>query len=360
MKGFDARSGVKTLRSVLGVLLLDCCRYLKAIWGTREEYLAICNRDEEIERNINGPGYRCKWQYTSDLHAPKIIPFLGKMLIRSNLANHQIWRLARPTRETHNPDISFIIGHRGLEKLPQLIATLESIAGQDEVTLECLVIEQDHNPCLPGNIPSWVRYLNATPPIMNLPYCRSWAFNIGFCHAKGSVLILHDNDILVPFDYAASVLRHIREGFEVVNLKRFIFFLSQVHSQELLAGQTRLISRAPEYIMQNSEAGGSVAITSAAYQSIGGFDEGFIGWGGEDNEFWERAQCLKFWPYGYLPLVHLWHPNQPGKYQPDNPTLLRYSQLSEIPVHERIARLRKLSQGQMSGPQIGTLTRELA
>ena len=93
--------------------------------------------------------------------------------------------------------------------------------------------------------------------------------------------------------------------------------------------------------MQNAEAGGSLAMARSAFFAIGGYDESFIGWGGEDNEFWERAQTRRVWPFGYLPMVHLWHAAQPRKTDPDNPTLRHYEALSRIAVDKRIAELRK-------------------
>ena len=102
--------------------------------------------------------------------------------------------------------------------------------------------------------------------------------------------------------------------------------------------------------MQNAEGGGSIAILKDAYERIGGMDEGFVGWGGEDNEFWERAQTLRLWPYAHLPLWHLWHPPQPGKYAQDNATLHRYREMSESPVEERIRRLKGNPGGKLSGP----------
>ena len=79
--------------------------------------------------------------------------------------------------------------------------------------------------------------------------------------------------------------------------------------------ETGDFGKKPEFdaIVQNLEAGGSSGAGRQAYFDIGGFDERFIGWGGEDNEFWERAQTKKVYPYGYLPLVHLWHEPQRGR-----------------------------------------------
>ena len=96
--------------------------------------------------------------------------------------------------------------------------------------------------------------------------------------------------------------------------------------------------------MQNALGGGSIAISRQTFFEIGGFDEAFLGWGGEDNEFWDRAQSRRVWPYAYLPFVHLWHELQSGKKSDQKPTLDLYKLKSQIPVWERIADLRlKLS-----------------
>lgn len=338
------------LRQLLGVLLKDLPRYLPALTGQGDQYLTLCNRNERLEMASDGSGYRCDWQWTSDLHAPKVLPFLGRWLMRRALADHPIRRLSQPECILGQPEISFIIGHRGMARLPHLLATLDSIAGQKDVAFECIAVEQETESQLAGKLPSWVRHIHTPPPEPDMPYCRSWAFNIGAKQARGSVLVLHDNDMLVPADYAAQILARVNQGYEVANLKRFIFYLSEKHTQAVFVGRGTLLGDVPENIVQNLEAGGSVAITREAYERIGGMDESFIGWGGEDNEFWERAKTCKVWPYGYLPIVHLWHSAQPGKYQGENPTLKHYRALSKIPAEERISRLAASTHGSMAEP----------
>jgi hypothetical protein len=183
-----------------------------------------------------------------------------------------------------------------------------------------------------------------------MPYCRSWAFNVGSRLARGRVLVLHDNDMLIPTDYAALVLGRVLEGFEVVNLKRFLFYLGAEDSIALLQLQQELALSRPESIVQNTEGGGSIAIMRDSYSDIGGMDESFIGWGGEDNEFWERAQSLRVWNYGSLPMIHLWHAAQPRKAEVDNPTLSRHRSLAGIPLAQRITKLRQTPSGLLSGP----------
>ncbi len=346
------------MRALIGVLLKDLPRYLPALAGSGAGYLALCNRTERLERAPDGSGYRCDWQWTSDLHAPKVLPVLGRWLMKCALADHPIRCLPQPEKLSDNPEASFIIGHRGMERLPHLMAALESIAGQMDAAFECIVVEQETESQLAGKLPAWVRHIHTPPPVPGMPYCRSWAFNVGARHARGRMLILHDNDILVPADYASRHLARVSQAYEVINLKRFIFFLGAATTSAIFENRTLLDNLMPDSIMQNAEGGGSIAITRTAFERIGGMDESFIGWGGEDNEFWERAQTCKVWPYGYLPLVHLWHPSQPGKYQGENPTLRHYRELSSIPAAARVGRQVTLGHGDMAGPHgYGRVTR---
>jgi hypothetical protein len=339
-------------RQWLGAIWRDLPVYSRALSSTGPDYLSLCNRGERLAAAPNGIGYRCDWQWTSDLHAPKVLPGLGLHLMQRALADYPVQRVAKRPDDQSSPDIAFLIGHRGLSRMPHLFATLESIAAQANVNVECIVVEQDHAAHLLGRLPGWVRYVHTPPAIPGMPFCRSWAFNVAARHAEASVLVLHDNDMLVPADYAESALRHVRDGFQVMNLKRFVFYLGQRHTEGVLRGGEALTARPPEVVTQNLEAGGSVVITAEGFKQIGGMDESFVGWGGEDNEFWERSQTLAVWPYGYLPIVHLWHPAQPAKHQIDNPALERYRALSATPATERIAELLRSNHAAMPGPEL--------
>ena len=184
-----------------------------------------------------------------------------------------------------------------------------------------------------------------------MAYCRSWTFNVGERAATAPVIVLHDNDMLVPVDYAASITSRVREGWDVVNLKRFIFYLGKAHTLAVLAKTAELGDEAPLAIVQNLEGGGSIAITKAGYEAIGGMDESFIGWGGEDNEFWERAQALRVWSWAHLPIVHLWHEAQAGKQDANYVTAHRYRALTEVDPAERSRKLRSLERGLPAGPR---------
>jgi GT2 family glycosyltransferase len=346
------RQWLQRARRVAGVLARDAPIYLDAFWRGGESYLGIRNRAERLSAAPQGPGYSCGWQWTSELHAPKVIPALGRHLMRRALSRHPISLDAALTpQEERRAQVSFLIGHRGTARLPHLLATLNSIAAQRDAAVECIVVEQEEHSELAAHLPSWVRLVHTPPPARGMPYCRSWAFNVGARHATGDVLVLHDNDMLVPADYSAHVLSRVAQGYEVLNLKRFVFYLSQAHTDAIFERAGGLQDQAPETVVQNLEAGGSVVVARAAFDALGGMDESFVGWGGEDNEFWERAQTVRTWVWGMLPIVHLWHSPQAGKRDPAYDTAQRYRELSLVEPRERIDRLRMSGQGRMTGPR---------
>jgi hypothetical protein len=119
--------------------------------------------------------------------------------------------------------------------------------------------------------------------------------------------------MLVPAAYAAQMKYQIDAGYQIVNLKRFIAFLDQPSSNVVFEKKELIGPLLSEEIMANATAGGSIGVEKDSFFSIGAMDEEFVGWGGEDTEFWDRCQTLRVANHTYMPIVHLWHPSQPGK-----------------------------------------------
>jgi hypothetical protein len=324
-----------TLRTRLGALAFDVPRFAAAMAG-RRRWIQMKNRREAT--SSDGRGVRCHWQHTSDLHIAKVFPSAGAALMRKAFAQWPIVLGSGATGAPACPQVSFIIGHRGLARLPHLLATLRSIAGQRDAAVECIVVEQAIDAEVESHLPPWVRYLHTAPPDRGYDYNRAWTLNAGARAARGELLILHDNDMLVPERYAAEVLARMRDGFDFIDLKRFTFYLSEETTTGFFAG--RPIPMQSSTIVQNLQ-GASIAASRAAYLAVGGFDESFVGWGGEDNEFWERAELGgRATTYGYLPFVHLFHAPQKGKLQgAAAPALQRWVELSAVPAAERMRRL---------------------
>jgi len=343
------RDSLLKARLTCGVVVHDLPVFVSSL--SFGDWRGIRNRGERLLTAPDSSGQRCDWLWTSDLHAPKIFPILGQLLLRRACRDHPIVLDGTdPGEGSDRPQISFIIGHRGAARIPHLLTTLRSISAQRGIRFECIVIEQDIESRIAHLLPSWVRLVQTPPPVASMPFCRSWAFNIGVQHARSDLMVLHDNDMPIPQDYGVWIAERVARGYEVVNPKRFIFYLSEKDTEDVFAGTAIFNNIRFDAIVQNLEAGGSVAITRAAYERIGGMDESFVGWGGEDNEFWERAQTLCVWPWGGLPLLHLWHLAQPGKHDSTFETAKNYKRLGEIPPIDRILALNRSRRGQTEGP----------
>lgn len=318
---------MSTLRHKVGAMVYDWIPFELRL---RRNWTHIRNRHDSVD--IDGDGVRCDWRWTSDLHIANVFPSTGRRLLRTAFAQ---WPLALEENlaETETPRVSFIIGHRGVARLPHLLNTIRSIAGQRGVPVECVVVEQSPQQEARQHLSRGVRYLH-TPVDVSQPYNRSRAFNSGARLARGDVLILHDNDVVVPRDYAATAAKAIDAGYDFANLIRFLFYVR---------GSEASFEEPPERIVENTQ-GGSVVARRSAYFDIGGYDEEFIGWGGEDNDFWDRASTRKVQRHGSVPLIHLWHAPQPEKNLGDAaPAVARYREIEKIPAVERIARLKGLA-----------------
>lgn len=344
-----------SLRQKIGAALFDWPSYERNLRGgsasthRRGHWTRIGNRRDRIRIGPDGLGALCEGRWTSRLHGCDVFPSLGRRLMARALQEWPPAFAARPglSGGGSEPDVSFVIGHRGLERLPLLSLVLASIAAQVGVAVECVVLEQSDEPRIADRLPEWVRYLH-TPIPEGMPYSRSWAFNVGARAARGPLLVFHDNDMIVPRRYAAELLDLRRRGFEVINIKRFVFYLSAGETMRVLEGKT--IEGPPERVIQNLEGGGSVAVDRETFFEIGGFDESFVGWGGEDNEFWERSSVRAVWPWGYVPLVHLHHAEQPEKRRRDRRTAAVLDERSRISPEERVQELTTRAFGRTDGP----------
>jgi len=339
---------INDLRRKLGVAVFDIPRWIYHLFigrsKHRSSWIYICNRDEKLTNNKESYGVKCLWELTSDLYLPSIYPRFGGLLFNKAIREYSFNFQKEPdTSNPSQPDVSFIIGHRGLERVPLLLKTLESIAAQKHCSIECIVVEQDVTPQVKPLLPEWVKYQFSKIPSEQTAYSRARAFNKGAACSLAQCLIFHDNDLLVPQCYAVDTFNKFNNGYDFINLKRYIFYADSSSSRLCTSNSYGLRQLTIDVIMQNAEGGGSIGASKTAFNQIGRFDRRFIGWGGEDNEFWQRAQTKLVYDYTYLPLIHLWHDAQPEKVATQNSqrqTL--FTKLSKQSPTERIEYLTNL------------------
>jgi hypothetical protein len=347
-------SPLRWLKHFAAAWLLDAPRYG---WVLRfpvearrfgRSWVDLRNRGQCLVRRPGQCGVSFVDRWSTDLFYCRARPRVGQLLLSRAVTDWPVIFREAPAKSTDGPLISFLIGHRGTARLEHLQATLASIAGQAEVPVECVVVEQDTTLAVAAALPGWVRHIHAPPPDAEMPYSRSWAFNVGARHARGEILVCHDNDLCVPSRYAVELAGLFRRGFEAARLQRFIFYLSESHTREVFDRHHFRPDHAPVEVVQNTN-GGTVAVRRDVYFAVGGHDEGFLGWGGEDNEIFERLQTRRFHDCSYLPFLHLFHAPQPGK-AARSPNASYFEERERIDARTRIEELIRRGFGLPSGP----------
>jgi hypothetical protein len=163
---------------------------------------------------------------------------------------------------------------------------------------------------------------------------RAATLNAGVRQSQTHWVVLHDGDILVPQGWCDFVKQFIQMDYAVVWPALMTLYLDATETARLpkdSPAQAMSCCRELESI--------SILIRKESYLQIGGMDEGFVGWGGEDNEFYERAVSLRVYPQRPLFAVHSWHPLADKNSSQSQANRERMLQLRGEPVRMRIERL---------------------
>ncbi|WP_167631286.1 glycosyltransferase family 2 protein [Mariprofundus ferrooxydans] len=312
-------------------------------------WLDLHNRHESITVADDGRSRVCNWRDTSVLTVCRLFPETGARLLNHCLTQWPIAFSVDSEAVSAELDVSIIIAFRGTERLPQLQACLATLKAQQGVTCEIILVEQSRERLLDDESVPGVRHIHARSVSTDMPFNKSWAMNVGARHARADTLIFHDGDMLAPVGYAASICELVARGYQAARIPRLVFYPDRetseaVQAKHSLAGIGQLTE-----VRQNCR-GISLMIDRDAYWRIGGHDESFYGWGGEDDEILQRAQTLDFYPGGFMPFVHLWHPAQKEKHSGMIEREMFTARKLGLPVAERIAELRSQATGVMAGP----------
>ncbi|MFT5136830.1 MAG: hypothetical protein ACI8XV_001867 [Arenicella sp.] len=179
-------------------------------------------------------------------------------------------------------------------------------------TLEIILVEQDAISQFNNESQTDIKYIFVENPGR---FNKSWGLNIAASHASCERLMFADSDMLISATALDEVTELMDDGTDAVNPYSVLVDLTQQESQLLLAQAHAVqISRTEEQVNRQSIGqhppfcGGAFALTRALYDSTGGMDERFEGWGAEDDAMSKRVDffATKMVTLEHM-AHHLWH-----------------------------------------------------
>lgn len=165
-------------------------------------------------------------------------------------------------------------------------------------------------------------------------YKRPLAFKKAAKLATGSVLCFYDVDVLIEpiflkmaqdsilldhadhvYPYNGTFINILKKDIEAIESFNFETFKKYVTSTEVGHVNDNL------EICSTTSFGGVYLISKPSYIKMGEHDERFIGWGFEDNEFYNRSKRFNRICRVMIPDAFCWHINHQGTIRMDNPHL---------------------------------------
>jgi len=141
--------------------------------------------------------------------------------------------------------------------------------------------------------------------------------------ASHGLLVICDADMMMSSDALARAMLACRDHFDAVNPYSHLIDLDEAETRAILAGQASPGDfRRAAALDRRREGehlcfcGGICVFRRETYFALGGMDERFLGWGGEDDamsvnleRYTERIAVQKD-----TLAYHLWHPRSPRRY----------------------------------------------
>jgi len=209
-------------------------------------------------------------------------------------------------------DVSALITYRengSADRRENLFAVLRWLARWPE--MQAIVVEQDTVSRLEG-LPFGTACIAYNPG----PFNKGWGLNVAARLARSPILIVTDADVIAP--ELADAVELCRQGAAAAKPYRDIVDLTPEETKRVRAGESTFAPARPGDAPRSREgkqefivfAGGSFVIRRELYLRIGGFDERFLGWGGEDDAMSARIRRTKIatGEIATQPALHLWHP----------------------------------------------------
>lgn len=197
--------------------------------------------------------------------------------------------------------ISVIIPVRGNQFKNQLNICIQSLIKCNNLNYEIIVVEEDLQP----------RYDSLNQPNISynfiqsdLPFNKSKCFNRGVSISKFDTICGLDCDMITPTNFLLNGIITLN-GYDASFIADDICYTDEYPKNNMVFRWNKKTWKQKNNWQFH---GGCFFIKKPAYFNIGGFDEGYIGYGSEDSDFYVRVhKKLSVCPKKGLPLLHMKH-----------------------------------------------------
>ncbi|WP_146060383.1 galactosyltransferase-related protein [Amycolatopsis sp. CA-128772] len=203
------------------------------------------------------------------------------------------------------------------DRTRNLAVTLRAVrdAARDVPDVEVTLVEQDSGTRLNG-VPRTL-YDSHVLVADSGPFNKSWSVNAGVRRSAHERICVLDADLLVDRAVLAAMLRGLDDADLFVPYRR-VTWMDEVSTTRTIAAVTaasgpyRLDGAAARGLSIDGLYGGCFAVRRDFYLAIGGHDERYTGWGGEDNAFHELAAAHGRTGRGDFVMAHQNHVRPPA------------------------------------------------
>lgn len=218
-------------------------------------------------------------------------------------------------RTCRKKDIAVVIPHGGKERLNLLHTSLLNIL-KYKSQVQIIVVEMDDTPYAVDVSRSLAdRYIFVESQGL---FNKSRAMNTGIPFVDADLLLWLDNDVLFHNTFLDRAKNEIVErGLDCLVPATAVRYLSAQDSLDVMGGSPNPESCRPvsSHYARRGACGAAVMVRTEFVRKYGGMNEGFMGWGGEDNAWFYKAGLLGRAAITNLQdqyLYHLYHERSGG------------------------------------------------
>lgn len=208
-------------------------------------------------------------------------------------------------------DSCYILLHRdrssNRDRTRNLMAVINHIRKGSDISI--LVMEQDKEPN--KSLSEKLSDLSVNYQFLYNPglFNRAWGYNCAVCNTTCLNIVLADNDLILDTEDLNRGLILLSQ-YDVIKPFQTVYDLNLDDTLKYITINN--FNPTLDKPRVNLTAGGLLMMTKKAFLTIGGYDERFEGWGGEDDEMtkqlWKYINNKQLTYYGFgNDLLHLYH-----------------------------------------------------